>query len=80
MTNSPSPKKKKGDIGTATYDIGYRIPATLFRAGQKKKWTVLDSRELLRSLHNIKDKAVEEHTRNNLQTLIDQIYGMSLDV
>lgn len=79
MTKSTEPKKKN-DIGTMTYEIGYRLPATLFRAGKERKWTVLSSRELLRSLHNIKDKAVEEHTRNNLQTLIDQIYGMDLDV
>lgn len=77
MTKSTEPKR---DIGTRTYTIGYNIPPTLFRVGQKKKWNVLDSRELLRSLHNIKDKAVEEHTRNNLQILIDQIYGMDLDV
>lgn len=77
MTKSTEPKR---DIGTKLYEIGYRVPPGLFHAGREKKWKVLDSRELLRSLHNIKDKAVEEHTRNNLQILIDQIYGMNFDV
>jgi hypothetical protein len=41
---------------------------------------MLDSRELLRSLHLIKDAAVEEHTKNNIQILIDQVYDGNLNV
>jgi hypothetical protein len=41
---------------------------------------MLDSRELLRSLHLIKDAAVEKHTKNNIQILIDQVYDGNLNV
>lgn len=73
-------KTTKQDIGTIARNVGVKVPGTLFTAPRTHSWRVLDSRELLRSLHNIKDKAVEEHTRNNLQALIDQVYGMELDV
>jgi len=46
----------------------------------KKRFKMINSRELLRSLHVIKDNAVEEHTKNNLQILIDQIYESDLNV
>lgn len=75
-----SKPKTKNDIGTIARTVGVNVPGTLLRAPSRHAWKVLDSRELLRSLHNIKDKAVEEHTRNNLQALIDQVYGMELDV
>lgn len=70
----------KKDIGTVARTVGVRLPGGLFTPPSKHAWKVLDSRELLRSLHNIKDKTVEEHTKTNLQILIDQIYGMELDV
>lgn len=72
--------KPKQDISTVARTVGVKIPGGLFTPGRTHSWTVLDSRELLWTLHNIKDKAVEEHTRNNLQSLIDQIHGMKLDV
>ncbi len=78
MTKSTDSTKK--DIGTIAREVGYRTPAGLFTPARQKSWKVLDSRELLRSLHNIKDKTVEPHTKNNIQALIDQIYGMEFDV
>lgn len=76
MSKTQNPR----DIHTATRKVGVNIPGGLFTPPRTHSWKVLDSRALLQSLHNIRDKAVEEHTRNNLQTLIDQVYGMELDV
>lgn len=70
----------KKDIGTVARTVGVRVSGGLFTPPRRHAWKVLDSRELLWTLHNIKDKAVEEHTKNNLQILIDQIHGMELDV
>lgn len=39
---------------------------------------VINSTTLLQSLHTIKDSTVEEHTKANLQVLIDQIYDARL--
>lgn len=72
--------KPKQDIGTIARTLRFTSPGGLFSQPSTKSWRMLDSRELLRSLHNIKDKAVEEHTKNNIQILIDQIYEMELDV
>ena len=72
--------KNKKDISTVARTVGVKTPGGLFTPGRTHSWTVLDSRELLWTLNNIKDKAVEEHTRNNLQALIDQIHGIGLDV
>lgn len=38
-----------------------------------RKESYLISRFVLSSLHSIKDATVEEHTRSNVQRLIDQI-------
>jgi hypothetical protein len=40
----------------------------------------LNSQYLLKSLHLIKDDCGETLTKNNLQTLIDQIYQLELDI
>lgn len=77
MSESAS-KTAARTIGTKSLDVGYADPGGLFRPQHRKTWRVLDSRELLRSLHNIKDMAKEEHTKNNLQTLIDQIDNQGL--
>lgn len=72
--------KKPNDISTVARTVGVKVRGGFFTQPSKHSWRVLDSRELLRSLHNIKDKVVEEHTQNNLQVLIDQIYGLEFDV
>lgn len=79
MTDSTS-KPKKNSIGTKSRRVGYRDPGGLFRPPYTSSWHVLDSRELIRSLHVIKDSAVEPHTKNNIQILIDQIYDQDLTV
>lgn len=72
--------KPKDDIHTVARRIGVNISGGLFSPPRRHSWKVLDSRELLWTLRNIKDKAVEEHTRNNLQVLIDQIKQVDPDV
>jgi len=58
------------------------IPAGVFRPGQKKSrsWKVLDTKDLLHSLHCIKDNSQEDHTKNNIKVLIDQIESAHTDV
>lgn len=72
--------KPKPDISTTVKRVGVDVPGSLFRAPARHEWLVLDSTELLWSLRNIRDKAVEEHTRKNLQTLIEQIRDMKPSV
>jgi hypothetical protein len=78
MTNSTSRPNKT--IGTKSRKVGYRDTGGMFRPPHTSSWTVLDSRELIRSLHIIKDAAVEPHTKNNIQILIDQIDDQELTV
>lgn len=74
MTKSTGSKDNTIGTRVATLNVGSVL------AGNRKQYRMLDSRELLRSLHLIKDKATEEHTKDNLQILIDQIYDGDLNV
>lgn len=47
------------------------------RGKVQRQETFLDSKTLLASLYTIKEAAVEEHTRNNLQLLIDAILELN---
>jgi hypothetical protein len=53
-----------------------RLPGGLFSSGSKESF--LDSRSVTHALNVIKDAAVEQHTKDNLQILIDQIYESHL--
>lgn len=53
---------------SVTYSVRGRV---------ERKETFLDSMTLLASLYSIKEAAVEPHTRNNLQLLIDAILELN---
>lgn len=57
------------------------FPGGLFTAPQKqtKKWKVLDTRTLVKTLRVIQEGATEVHVKNNLQALIDQVYDGRFD-
>lgn len=57
------------------------LPGGLFTAPTKqtKEWKVLDTRTLVKTLRVIQDGSTEQHVKNNLQTLIDQIYDGRFD-
>lgn len=74
MTKSTDSRDSTIGTRVAYLDVGSVL------AGTRKRYRMLDSRELLRSLHLIKDAAVEEHTKNNIQILIDQVYDGNLNV
>jgi hypothetical protein len=67
--------------GTVELTATAHLPGGLFRPAQKqsKSWTVLDSRTLVKTLRVIQDGSSEEHVKNNIQTLIDQVYDARLD-
>lgn len=66
-------------IETVSRSIGVRIGGRLFERDRVHSWNVLDSRVLVKTLTGIRDTTDEDHTKNNIQILIDQIMGMNLD-
>jgi hypothetical protein len=66
-------------IETSSRRIGVRIGGRLFERDRVHSWNVLDSRVLVKTLTGIRETTTEEHTKNNIQILIDQIVGMDLD-
>lgn len=75
MTDSTSKPTKNNTVGTRVRY--FDLPQGLF--APTKRFKFLDSTELLRSLHVIKDSAVEKHTKENLDILINQIYEANLN-
>jgi hypothetical protein len=53
-------------VGELTYTEGFRT----------RKKSYVESATLLKTLQVIRDSAKEEHTKRNLQTLMDQIIKM----
>lgn len=53
-------------VGEVTYTDGYK----------KRKKRYLESDTLLKSLQVIRNSSEEQHTKNNLQVLMDQIIEM----
>lgn len=76
MTDSTSKPKKNETVGTRVAFLD--VPQGLFVP--RKRFKMLDSKELLRSLYVIRDSAVEQHTKDNLDVLINQIYKANLNV
>lgn len=67
---------KKTDKTISLRVMQRTLPGGLFE--RNKTETFLDSRSIMQALHVIKDAAVEEHTKGNIQLLLDQIYESHL--
>lgn len=80
MTDST---KKPRMIATNAVDLTAtaRDAGGLFRppSQKSKTWKVLDTRTLVTTLRIIQDGSNEEHVKNNIQTLIDQVYNGRFD-
>jgi len=79
-TSKPSKKMISTEVHTLTASV--TSPPGLFRPARKqtKSWRVLGTKDLLKSLLSIKETANEEHVRNNLDILIEQILDAKTDV
>lgn len=73
-----------GHIKTETHTLTatFTDHGGIFRPPSKKskEWRVIGTKDLLHSLHLIKDTSHEDHTKNNLQILIDQIENANTNV
>lgn len=59
-------------IGVSTRSVTYTV-----RGKVQRKESFLDSRSVVVALYSIKENAKEEHTRNNIQTMIDAIMELN---
>jgi hypothetical protein len=66
---------------TIALTTSFTTSGGLFSAPRRVSRTrkVLDSTELVHSLYVIKEESSQQHVKNNIQTLIDQIRDQDLD-